>query len=310
MISENTTLAAKGKWRGILLQLGLPDKALSGKHGPCPCCGGKDRFRWDNKEGKGTFFCTHCGAGSGMDLAMRYTGRDFKTVAAEIDGMLGNIKYEKARAEMTEDKRADMLRNVWAATRPIETGDLANKYLASRGLDELIYPKSLRFSPALPDGEGGIRPCMVAMVGVHGEDKYVTMHRTFLRGDGLAKAEMPSPRKLMPGKLVDGVCVVLSEYTGGPLGIAEGIETAMSASNMFQLPVWAALNAGMLEKWLPPERCNEVVIFGDNDEKFGGQKSAYILANRLSVKGILVNVKIPDQPGYDWADEYVGSNNV
>jgi len=305
MISENTAIAAKGKWRGILLQLGVPDEALSGKHGPCPCCGGKDRFRWDNKEGRGTYYCTHCGAGDGMDLAIKYTGRDFKTVAAEIDGMLGNIKYERAKPEMTDESQMQMLRDVWAATRPIETGDLVDKYLATRNLDELVYSKALRFSPALRDGEGGIRPCMVAMVGVYGEPKYSTMHRTFLRSDGLGKAEMQSPRKNMPGRLPDGACVALSEYTGGPLGIAEGIETAMSASNMFQMPVWAALNAGMLEKWTPPEGCTEVVIYGDNDVKFGGQKSAYSLAYKLATKGVGVTVEIPRKSGTDWADEYM-----
>ena len=88
------------------------------------------------------------------------------------------------------------------------------------------------------------------------------------------------------------------------MGIAEGIETAMSASALYSLPVWAAINSSMLEKWLPPENCDEVVIFGDNDAKFGGQKSAYILAHKLAIKGFNTSVKIPDQAGFDWADIY------
>ena len=34
--------------------LGVPAKALTNRHGPCPICGGKDRFRFDDKGGRGT----------------------------------------------------------------------------------------------------------------------------------------------------------------------------------------------------------------------------------------------------------------
>jgi putative DNA primase/helicase len=36
------------------------------------------------------------------------------------------------------------------------------------------------------------------------------------------------------------------------LGIAEGIETALSASILFNVPVWAALTEGLLQEWVPP----------------------------------------------------------
>ena len=144
---------------------------------------------------------------------------------------------------------------------------------------------------------------MVALVGRYGEAKMDTMHRTYLRADGLAKAEMQSPRKLMPGEVPEGASVMLSKWTeSGTLGIAEGIETALSASALFGIPVWAAINSTMLEKWVPPAGCEEVAIFGDNDAKFGGQAAAYRLAHRLSVKGMAVTVSIPDQQGMDWND--------
>jgi putative DNA primase/helicase len=97
--------------------------------------------------------------------------------------------------------------------------------------------------------------------------------------------------------------VALSDYTSGPLGIAEGIETAMGASAIFDLPVWAAISAGMMAKWVPPEGCDEVAIFGDNDPKFGGQSAAYTLAHRLATKSnIKVTIHIPETVGEDWND--------
>ena len=95
----------------------------------------------------------------------------------------------------------------------------------------------------------------------------------------------------------------MSEYKGGPLGIAEGIETALAASHLFNIPVWAALNANMLQKWTPPEGCGEVAIFGDNDATFTGQAAAYALARKIKLQGIEATVHIPDQIGTDWNDE-------
>lgn len=156
------------------------------------------------------------------------------------------------------------------------------------------------------DGEGGIRPCMIAAVGVYGELKFTTIHRTFLRPDGLAKAEMESPRKFMPGPIPEGACIQVSDWKGGPLGVAEGIETAMSARQLYDLPVWAVMGSAMMEKWLPPACCNEVIVFGDNDENYSGQAAAFKLANRLAIKGFEVTPpKIPLLPGDDWNDVWV-----
>jgi putative DNA primase/helicase len=308
MHHDKTSNVAKGQWKGILATLGVPEACLVNRHGPCPLCGGEDRFRWDNAEGRGTYICNACGAGDGMKLAIEFTGKTFVDVAAEIDTMLGNHKFEpdKPKPVMTEQQRKDALKAVWVDTRPVEPGDLVHRYLASRGVDEKIYPKALRFGNSVRDGEGGLRPCMVALVGRYGQPKFDTMHRTFLKPDGSGKAEMQSPRKLMAGEIPDGACVMLSDWTqSGVLGIAEGIETAMAASALFDVPCWAAINSTMLAKWWPPVGCEEVVVFGDNDPKFAGQAAAFKLAHRLAVKGISVTVQIPSQAGTDWNDVLV-----
>lgn len=43
-----TVERARGRWREILPQLGIDTSYLRTRHGPCPLCGGKDRFRWDD----------------------------------------------------------------------------------------------------------------------------------------------------------------------------------------------------------------------------------------------------------------------
>lgn len=293
--------AAQGKWRGILLELGIPESFLHNKHGPCPLCGGQDRFRFDNREGRGTYFCSQCGAGNGMNLALKFTGKSFSNIASQIDTFVGNLRPEATKPEMTNDKIRNLLVATVKISKPIEIGDLAHRYLQSRGICEIPRSSALRFAESLSDGEGAIRPAMLAMVGVPGK-KNATIHRTFLSPHG-GKAEMRSPRKFMPGEIPEGACVQLFEYSNGPLGISEGIETALAASELFDIPVWSALNAGLLQKWTPPAGCKDVAIFGDNDNTFTGQVAAYALARKLSVKGVTVTVHIPKEVGADWNDE-------
>ncbi|MCA1298021.1 toprim domain-containing protein [Stappia indica] len=304
MFHQKTKDAAKGQWRGILMHLGVPGEALRDRHGPCPICGGKNRFRYDNRDGNGTFICNQCGAGDGLSLAMKFTGRPFIEVAPQIDRILGNERFERdaPKAEYRPDQIRAWLREVAAQTVRVEPGDVVDRYLQARGIGEEHYPKALRTAKGLRDGKGGVRPAMVATVqGPDGAN--VTLHRTYLRPDGLAKAEMDSPRKMMPGDIPDGSAVRLcDDFAGGALGIGEGIETCMSAAVLFEIPVWAALNTGLLKKWQPPEGCDEVVIFADNDANFAGHRAAYELANRLSAKGLSVTVKVPPLAGQDWND--------
>jgi putative DNA primase/helicase len=303
MLSDKTANVARGKWRGILMSLGLPEEFLKNKHGPCPLCNSDKNFRFDDKEGRGTWICT-CGSGDGINLAMEFTGRPFYEIASEIDSMVGNVKYDAPNEQsgMTAEQKRNALRATYKATQPLQSGDLVDRYLTARGVGEVTYPDSLRFAPSIRDGDGGIRPAMVAMI-VDRTGKPVSMHRTFLRPDGRAKAEMECPRKIMPGELPEGSCVRLSEYvSGGALGIAEGIETAMSASAMYGLPVWSAINTALLKKWLPPEGCKQIAIFADNDPKYGGQAAAFLLAHRLAVRDYEVSVHVPDTAGIDWND--------
>ena len=105
MFHQKTTQVAKGKWKGILMALGMPDHFLSCKHGPCPLCGGTNRFRWDNQDGRGTYICNQCGAGDGMTLACAFTDKPFAEVAPHIDRILGNVKPDtQSQPDVTPEK--------------------------------------------------------------------------------------------------------------------------------------------------------------------------------------------------------------
>ncbi|MGJ0625115.1 primase-helicase zinc-binding domain-containing protein, partial [Xenorhabdus bovienii] len=86
--------AANGRWYYILGNLGV-SVPENHRHGACPKCGGKDRFRFDDKNGKGTWFCNHCGSGDGLDLIKLVTGQDIKTVCFEINKILHLPEFKK-----------------------------------------------------------------------------------------------------------------------------------------------------------------------------------------------------------------------
>lgn len=292
--------AAKGKWKGILLQFGIEREHLTGKHAPCPLCGGEDRFRFDNKHGNGSSICNQCGAHTGMQLLQKIRGWDFATAAAEVDKVLGNVQPDAVKPAIDEQKRKAMLNALWKAGKPIERDDPAGWYLTSRiGAGWQDFP-DLRFVDQCPAPDGMKRPAMIALVR-DAEGNPANIHRTFLHDEG-RKADMDNPRAMMPGSVPEGSAVRLFPASA-VMGIAEGIETAYAAAKRFGVSVWSAIDAGKLAKWQPPKGCDTVMVFGDNDRNFTGQAAAYALANRLAVKGLAVSVHIPETQGRDWADE-------
>jgi len=87
---NNTADRARGRWREILPQLGIDTRFLRNQHGPCPICGGKDRFRFDDRDGSGSYYCNQCGPGVGIILVRKRHGWDHKTACDEIDNIIGN----------------------------------------------------------------------------------------------------------------------------------------------------------------------------------------------------------------------------
>lgn len=294
---------AHGRWPGILAALEvLDERQLSGRHCPCPSCGGRDRFRFDDKEGRGTWFCSHCGAGSGVDLIMLAKGWDFRTTAGEIERVAGAVQAGSAGHQLSEQEKIARLRRVWAEATPLQPGDEAMRYLAGRGLVLPAPPASIRLHPALPYHEAGKEvgrfPAMVARV-VDSKGAGVSLHRTYLQGG--RKAPVSLPKKTMPGKGISGAAIRLSHQPSEWVGIAEGVETALAASVLFCCPVWSVVSANGIETFEPPAGVTSVTVFADNDKNFTGQAAAYAAARRLTQRGIVCDVAIPPMVG-DWLD--------
>jgi putative DNA primase/helicase len=298
-LKTRTADEAVGRWPGILQALGVDPKFLSKRHGPCPICGGTDRYRFDDKGGRGTWFCSQCGAGDGFKLLELMLGWGFVQAAKQVDAVIGTAPTSLAPGERSAESKAAVLREAWKQSKPISKGDPAWLYLHRRtGID--VAPADLRFHPSMRHSEGGNHPAMLALMR-YPDGQSASIHRTYLTQDG-QKAAVKVVRKFMEGKPLQTASVRLGA-AGEVLGLAEGIETALAASSRFGLPVWAATNAVLMEHWAPPEGVKQIIVFGDNDRSYTGQSAAFALCKRLVRDGYQAEAKIPDTVDRDWADD-------
>lgn len=288
---------AIGKWPGIMAALGVD--VGCGKHTTCPICE-KKNFRFDDKAGTGSFICT-CGAGDGWILVQKILGCDFKEALKQVGPIIGSVAPS---AICRENKVSPaVLRKMFEGSRPAKKENLAGRYLFGRGLATI--PETLRFHPACWESETKKdQPAMLAIVTLP-DGTASTMHRTYLSASGGKLQGVDSPKKMMPGiKKSTGGAIRIFPAVAGVIGVAEGIETAISCYELHGLPTWATVCASMMAAFEPPAGIKKVYIFGDNDshKTYAGQAAAYTLAKRLlETNKIACEVLIPDGPG-DWLD--------
>ena len=140
---------AIGRWPGLLVRFGIERHLLTGKHVPCPVCEGRDRFRFDDREGRGTFFCSHCGAGDGFKLLQLLKGWSFKQAAFEVEGIVNTVQTGSAMPVQSDATKVEACRRIWRESRAVVVDDPVHQYLARRtGID--AAPACIRFHPALP----------------------------------------------------------------------------------------------------------------------------------------------------------------
>eukprot|EP00456_Euglypha_rotunda_P024841 TRINITY_DN20232_c0_g1_i18.p1 TRINITY_DN20232_c0_g1~~TRINITY_DN20232_c0_g1_i18.p1 ORF type:complete len:314 (-),score=46.37 TRINITY_DN20232_c0_g1_i18:11-952(-) len=150
---------------------------------------------------------------------------------------------------------------IWDEARLL-SGTPAEIYLRRRRI--AILPCALRFHPRTPLRGGAdleFRPAMIA--ALHEAGRFVAIQRTFFDWDDSRRARDLDDPRMMLGRPHRGAVVL--EPATSVLGLAEGIETAMSAMMLFGIPVWAALGAERLDQIAIPDSVSRLVLFPDND---------------------------------------------
>lgn len=273
---------ATGRWEAILCGLGHED-ALTRKHAPCPSCGGVDRFRYIGDD-DGGFFCGDL-RGSGVQLIQHLRGTSFRETADLIDSIIGkNENMERPDDSAYKGTMSLVARSVQVPK---------SSYLASRGLE--VAP-GIRFARDVPYYEEGkdtiMLDAMIAPITLNGET--LSAQATYLRSG--KKADVPVPRKTLPGRPIAGGACEL--YPAAEcMGVAEGVETAIAAKMLFNTPTWATLSTSGMKSWQWPAVAKDIWIFADKDANYAGHAAAYALAHRIVKAGLTATVLFPDIVG-------------
>lgn len=193
-----------------------------------------------------------------------------------------------APQQQKHETLSDAGRALWKTTRSITPDSPAGRYLLARRC-KLPPPGShLRELPAHRHPSGYVGPAMVALLTDFETREPRSLHMTWL-GEGGKKADVSPPRLLLPGhRKASAVCRLWpDEYVSGGLGLAEGIETALSLAHGYE-PVWAAIDAGNLSALpvLPGIEC--LLIACDRDP--AGEKAARACARRWADAGVKVKM--------------------
>lgn len=133
------------------------------------------------------------------------------------------------------------------------------------------------------------------IAAVTDETGLVAVHRTFLSGDGQSLSSR-QPARAALGPL--GTGLVRLHSVSDRLGLAEGIETALSATQLFGVPCWATLGAERFKRIALPNSVAEIVLFLDHDA--AGQQAEAVARERFRDRQI--EARYPTQPGGDWND--------
>ncbi|WP_305291217.1 DUF7146 domain-containing protein [Paracoccus wurundjeri] len=249
--------------------------------GPCPSCGGKDRFGINLQ--KQIFNCRVCGAkGDQIALVQLALGMDFP---AALEWLIGprqeltpaQLAEQRRRAQENQRKRdaeaakhrADAIALAWKIWQRGQPADdtLVVDYLARRGIPPRSgakLPRCFRFEPdarlVVPDPNRSREfktvhegPAMLAEIA--GPDgKFCGVHRTWIDLDQ-AKGKPVVPHPFKDGEIVSAKKVYGSKKGGAIrlytprdasiLVMAEGIETTLSGLAAKAIETGAAYWAGV-----------------------------------------------------------------
>ncbi len=266
--------AARGRWREVLEAL-VPGIDLSGRHGPCPGCGGRDRFRIVPAElaERGGWFCGQGGettGGNGLALLRHVHGWSFEEAVERVAAVLGmdaraaaparrrsggrsrphkaTVPRSPAPAPRGGHVRADdqaraarQARALWERARPAGAD---HPYLRRKGVQPVAGLRELRVSDVLeatgwqPKGKDGPLAGRLLVAPI-GDLEGVT---------SLELIDEKGRKAFLPGGRVKGCWWAPEPLPKRPerILVAEGIATALTAREATGWPAVAALSVSGL----------------------------------------------------------------
>jgi hypothetical protein len=256
--------------------------------GPCPKCGGRDRFGVHTK--KQLWHCRNCGVG-GNDAISLVRHLDGCGFVGAIDTLAGDgatnqtppAKREERDVYKDDQSKASKAAWLWSQRKPITEGTPPWLYLRKRAYRGPI-PATLGYLPPR-----GLYPAaMIAAFGMTGEcdepgiigvPKSVTgVHLTRLTLDGNKAPNAAGEAKLMRGVCKGAPIAISPPNNLMGMAVTEGIEDGLTVYKMTGLGVWAAGSGTLMPALasLIPDYTETVTVYAHDDNT--GRSNAINLA--------------------------------
>lgn len=301
---SDVAAAACGHWPELLAAMGI-DTPHRGKHGPCPACGGKDRFRLDDKGGRGTWICSHCGNGDGLDLVCRVTSKNPKEAAELVAPLVGLSAggldpAERERIQRQQQAKADQDRKRSEQQRQ-KAARRAADIMADTGQGESPYLERKGFGSHLSAvnrtliREGGENFHAGSLVVALTDEGGALVNVQLIRADG-SKRYLAGGQKAGAYHRIEG---------GALVAVVEGYATGLSVHLAIGATVYCAMDAGNLHAVAQIARRQHpearILLCGDNDE--GTQGNPGKAKSEQAAVAIGGLIALPPIAG-DWNDHH------
>ena len=285
-----------GNWRPILesygMKLGHPRR-----EGPCPVCGGNTRFRFDDRDGRGNWYCSHCEphSGGGLRLLSNYLNKSIMDTAKEL---VGDDKFKTIAPKRVHVIDHDAAREAGIAQAKKGAALLISKavkashdYMTNKGLsgEWLVNGEAMY-------GKDGVIPAHdLLLVPVYKNGELVNVQK--IAKDGVKRplfgGDMQSVHHIIDGKTKS-------------IAVVEGYATGVTINHLTKFKAYVAFNTGNLEAAVKQAKTDHpdanIIVFGDHDEidpKHNRRPGEYY-ANKAA-DPFAAKVAIPPELG-DWDD--------
>jgi hypothetical protein len=239
--------------------------------GPCPVCGGRDRFAIHLK--RQVWNCRGCRRGGDViELVRHIDGTSFNEAVRMLAGerrviaiarpVVGQSGMTGSGANSDHETR-QRAAGLWRESIPID-GTVAERYLRqTRGLD---IPDDLsgvlRFHSQCPFGPGVRHPCLVALFRDIVSNEPRAIHRIALRPDA-TKID----RKMLVPCGNAAIKLTSDEDVTYGLSVGEGIESTLAGMAMGFRPAWALGSAGSIRNFAVLAGIDCLTIVTDHDDE-------------------------------------------
>jgi hypothetical protein len=255
--------------------------------GPCPVCGGRDRFAIHLK--RQVWNCRGCGRGGDViELVRHIDGTSFNEAVRMLAGEKRVIAITRpvvgqsgmmGSGGPSDHETRQRATALWRESIPID-GTIAERYLRqTRGLD---IPDDLsgvlRFHSQCPFGPGVRHPCLVALFRDIVSNQPCAIHRIALRPDA-TKIE----RRMLGPSSGAGVKLTGDEDITYGLSVGEGIESTLAGMAMGFSPAWALGSAGSIRNFPVLAGIDCLTIVTDHDDE--GKRAANACRERWTDAG-------------------------